>query len=143
MRGVFEGATVAIVGMAVTDFLQGAVTGFLPDLGGGGLVKIGVRLGLAYAVGAGAEKFGFGKYANLLAIGGAVGAAQDALRTFVGGGGLLFPSGQTAVLPPGRAMVPASMTGDDAGVNDIVYVDPNYGSLGEIVYAPNVPGLYQ
>jgi hypothetical protein len=120
--------------MALTDFIQNTlVASLLPDLSGAPLMRGGVRLLLAVGLGQGAKQFGFAKHANMLTIGGAIGAGQDVLRGFIGGGGLLFPAPQAA-MPAGRVMIPANMTGDDAGTGDIVYVDPNFNQLGEVVY---------
>ena len=120
------------VGMAVTDVVQGFVpSGLIP---GGAVVKIGVRLGLAWAVGAAAEKFGFAKYANLLAIGGAVGAFQDTFRLLFGG--MLTPApAPVPQLAPGQVILPADATGE---MGDIVY----YPGFGDIVYGPEGAGLY-
>jgi len=139
MFSIFEGAITAILGMAITDFVQNTlIASFLPDLSSTPVMKGGVRIALAAGVGMVADKFGFKKQANLLAIGGSVGGAQDILRGFIGGGGLLFPApAPMPALPPGKAMIPVDMTGDDAGTNDIVYVDPAFNQLGgfnDIVY---------
>ena len=143
MTGVFEGALTALLGMGITDFAQNTlVASFIPDLSGAPLMRALVRVGLALGVGKAAQMAGFGKHANLLAIGGAVGAGQDVLRSFIGGGGLLFPV-QQQQLPPGRAMVPAAMTGDDVGTSDIVYVDPNWNALGDIVLTDIPQGWFQ
>jgi hypothetical protein len=122
---------VAFAGMAVTDFLQSLV----PISIGGPWGKIGVRLATAYALGVGAERFGFAKYANLLAIGGAVGAAQDAFRLLMGGGGILTPNLPVVVGPPTQLAM-----ADPGGVGDIIY-GPD--GIGEIIYAPTNQGLYQ
>lgn len=122
--------------MAITDFAQGLV----PFAFGGALGKIAVRLGLAYALGVAAEKFPMTrKYANMLAVGGAVGAAQDAIRLFMGGG--LTASPVAGQLPAGRVALPASATGDDQGMGDIVGVLQGWGGLGEIV-GVNYPQAY-
>ncbi len=132
LTGVAQGAFVAFAGMALTDFIQGLV----PINFGGAWGRIGVRLGTAYLLGVGAEKFGFAKYANLLAIGGAVGAAQDAFRLLMGGGGVLSPAQPIVVGPPAQLAM-----ADPEGVGDIIYGPP--GTMGEIIYAPNQQGLYQ
>lgn len=137
--GLLGKAVTAVIGMSITNFVYNAVGAMVP----GGIVgKIGVKLGIAWGLGVGARKFGFAAHADMLAIGGAVSAGQDAFQYFVGGGGLLFPAPAPV---PGRVALPAAMTGDDAGygMSDIVTVPGNWGSLGEIVYAPNQPGLYQ
>jgi len=133
LKGVFEGMVVAGIGMAVTDVVQGFVpSSFLP---GGTVVKIGVRLGLAWAVGAAAEKFGFAKYANLLAIGGAVGAFQDTFRLLFGG--MLTPApAPVPQLAPGQVLLPAESTGE---FSDITY----FPGFGDITYGPQGAGLYQ
>lgn len=137
LKGIVESSIAAVAGMAITDFVQGLV----PIQFGGALGKIAVRLGLAYAIGVAAEKFPMTrKYATMLAVGGAVGAAQDAVRLFMGGGLLSAPQ-QSAQLPAGRAMIPASATGDDQGMGDIVGVPQGWGGLGEIV-GVNYPQAY-
>jgi len=118
--------------MALTDFVQGLV----PINFGGPWGRIGVRLGTAYLLGVGAEKFGFAKYANLLAIGGAVGAAQDAFRLLMGGGGVLSPAQPIVVGPPAQLAM-----ADPEGVGDIIMAPG--GGMGEIIYAPDQQGLYQ
>lgn len=136
LKGVFEGMIVAGIGMAITDVVQGFVPASM--LPGGAVAKIGVRLGLAWLVGAGAEKFGFAKYANLLAIGGAVGAFQDTFRLLFGG--MLAPAPapqQPLQLAPGQVMVPA---GADSDMGDITYFPQGFG---DITYAPNAQWLYE
>lgn len=126
--------------MTITDFAQGLV----PFAFGGALGKIAVRLGLAYALGLAAEKFPMTrKYATMLAVGGAVGAAQDAIRLFMGGG--LTASPQVAAGPQvaGRVAMPAGYTGDDQGMSDIVGVPQNWGGLGEIVGVSYPQGYFQ
>ena len=125
--------------MAITDFVQGMV----PFSFGGALGKIAVRLGLAYAIGAAAEKFPMTrKYATWLAVGGAVGAAQDAVRLFTSGGLVSAPA-SPGQLPNGRVAVPAYATGDSEGMGDIVGVPSNWGSLGEIVGTGYPANLFQ
>lgn len=131
LTGVVQGSFIAFAGMAVTDFIQGLV----PIQIGGPWGRIGVRLATAYALGIGAERFGFAKYANLLAIGGAVGAAQDAFRLLMGGGGVLTPSVPVVVGPPGQLQM-----ADPEGVGDIIY---GQGGMGEIVFGPSNQALYQ
>jgi hypothetical protein len=131
LTGVVQGSFIAFAGMALTDFIQGII----PINLGGPWGRIGVRLATAYALGVGAERFGFKQYANLLAIGGAVGAAQDAFRLLMGGGGVLQPAQPIVVGPPQQLAM-----ADPEGVGDIIY-GPT--SMGEIVYAPSDPGLYQ
>jgi len=134
LKGVFEGMVVAGVGMAITDVVQGLVPGGM--LPGGALAKIGIRLGLAWGVGALAEKVGFAKYANLLAIGGAVGAFQDVFRLLFGG--LLAPApAPVAQLAPGQVLLPVGATGD-GGMEDITYAP----GFGDITYAPQGSWLY-
>ena len=132
LTGVVQGAFVAFAGMALTDFIQGLV----PIRFGGPWGRIGVRLATAYALGIGAERFGFAKYANLLAIGGAVGAAQDGFRLLMGGGGVLSPAQPIVVGPPAQLAV-----ADPEGVGDIIMAPG--GGMGEIIYAPSNQGLYQ
>jgi hypothetical protein len=140
--GLLEQAITAIVGMSITDFAYGFVGGMNPA---GPVGQIGIKLGIAIGLRMAANKFGFSRSANMLAVGGAVSAGKDALNYFVGGGGLLFPSAAPA--PAGRQLVPVAMTGDDAGggqvLSDIVSVPPNWGNLGEIVSAPTWQGYYQ
>ena len=140
LKGIIEGSVAAVAGMAITDFVQGMV----PFSFGGALGKIAVRLGLAYAVGLAAERFGpTRKYATYLAIGGAVGAAQDAFRLFMGGGLTAAPAGAQQQLPNGRVALPAQFTGDDQGMSDIVGVPANWGGLGEIVGTSYPQGYFQ
>ena len=115
-------------GVIITDMLQG----FIPMQLGGAWGRIGARLGIAWLAGYVAEKAGFAKYAKLITIGGGIGAMQDAFRLVMGGGGVLAPSQPVVVGPPGQLTMGAG------GVEDIVY-----GPMGEIVFAPNIPGLYQ
>lgn len=139
LKGIIESSIAAVAGMAITDFAQGLV----PFAFGGALGKIAVRLGLAYALGVAAEKFPMTrKYANMLAVGGAVGAAQDAIRLFMGGGLTATPQvGAGGV--PGRVAMPAQFTGDDQGMSDIVGVPANWGGLGEIVGTNFPPSYFQ
>lgn len=133
LKGVFEGMVIAGIGMAITDVVQGLVPGGM--LPGGAVAKIGIRLGLAWGIGAAAEKFGFAKYANLLAIGGAVGAFQDTFRLLFGG--LLAPApAAPQQLAPGQVLLPAGATGD--GFEDITY----FPGFGDITYGPQGAGLY-
>jgi len=139
VTGIFEGALTAIIGMGITDYATGLVTGFFP-MGGNPLVGIGVKLGVAWGVGELARKFGFAKHAQLLAIGGAVSAGKDALSLAFGGGGILFPSAPVAVqTAPGQAMIPASMTGDNIGVSEIAFAP---AGMSEIAFAPAYPGAW-
>lgn len=138
LKGIVEGSVVAMAGMAITDFAQG----FVPFSFGGALGKIGVRFGLAYGLGMAAEKFGFAKYANLLAVGGAVGAAQDLFRLFMGGGQTLVAAAPAPQQVAGRVAVDARLTGDDEGMGDIVRVPANYNQLGDIVTVPQWSGYY-
>lgn len=128
LKGIVEGSLAAAAGAIITDFVQGMV----PFSFGGATGKIAIRLGLAYAIAMAAEKFApTRKYATWLGVGGAVGAAQDLFRLFMGGGLTAAPvAGQ---LPPGRVAIPAYATGDDQGMSDIVGVPQNWGGLGEIV----------
>lgn len=132
LTGVVQGSFIAFAGMALTDFVQGLI----PINFGGPWGRIGVRLATAYALGVGAERFGFAKYANLLAIGGAVGAAQDAFRILMGGGGVLAPAQPIVVGPPQQLQ----MGPDGAGIGDVIYAPEG---MGEIVLAPGDQGLYQ
>jgi hypothetical protein len=135
LKGVFEGMVIAGVGMAITDVVQGLVpSGMLP---GGAVAKIGVRLGLAWGIGALAEKFGFAKYANLLAIGGAVGAFQDTFRLLFGGMLAPAPVQQIPQLAPGQVLLPAGATGE--GFEDVTYFPQGFG---DITYGPQGQGLY-
>lgn len=117
--------------MALTDFIQGLV----PINFGGPWGRIGVRLATAYALGVGAERFGFKQYANLLAIGGAVGAAQDAFRLLMGGGGVLQPAQPIVVGPPAQMAM-----ADPEGVGDVIYAPTG---IGDVIYAPGDQRLYQ
>lgn len=140
LKGIVEGSLAAAVGAIITDFVQGMV----PFSFGGATGKIAVRLGFAYAIGIAAEKFGpTKKYATWLAIGGAVGAAQDLFRLFMGGGLMAAPPIATAQLPAGRVALPAYDTGDDQGMSDIVGVPQNWGGLGEIVGVSYPQGYFQ
>lgn len=139
--GVLSGATgllgqavTAVIGMSITNFIYNAVGAMVP----GGIVgKIGIKLGIAYGLGIAARKTGFASHANMLSVGGAVSAGQDAFQYFVGGGGLLFPSAAPAPAQvAGRVAIPASMTGDDQGVSDIVQVPAGWMGMGDIVNAP-------
>lgn len=139
LKGIVEGSLAAAAGAIITDFVQGMV----PFSFGGATGKIAVRLGLAYAIGMAAEKFApTRKYATWLAVGGAVGAAQDLFRLFMGGGLTAAPvaAGQ---LPAGRVALPAYATGDDQGMSDIVGVPQNWGGLGEIVGVSYPQGYFQ
>lgn len=132
--GLLEQAVTAIVGGTITDMVYGFVGGMNPA---GPLGQIGIKLGIAMGLRMAAQKFGFGKHANMLAVGGAVSAGKDALNYFVGGGGLLFPS--AAPLPAGRVLMPADTGGSgDPSMSDIVYADPRL--FGDVVYAN--PGLF-
>jgi len=84
--------------------------------------QIGIKLGIAIGLRMAANRFGFAKHANMLAIGGAVSAGQDALNYFVGGGGALFP----APVQAGRAAFPADTGMTNDGMQDIVYADPRF-----------------
>jgi hypothetical protein len=116
--GLLEQAITAIIGMGITNFAFGFVGSMNPA---GMAGQIGIKLGLAIGLKMAATKFGFSKYANMLAVGGAVSAGQDALNYFVGGGGALFPS--AVPVAAGRAAFPA-----DTGM-------PNDGSMADIGYA--------
>ena len=132
--GLLESAVTAIIGMGITNFAYGFVGGMNPA---GMVGQIGIKLGLAIGLRMAASKFGFAKHANLLAIGGAVSAGQDALNFFVGGGGALFPAPASAV--PGRAAFPADTgTAGSDGVSDIVYANPNL--FNDVAFAN--PGLF-
>ena len=131
--GLLENAITAIVGMGLTNFAYG----FVGSMNPAGMVgQIGIKLGIAIGLRVAANKFGFGKHANMLAIGGAVSAGQDALNYFVGGGGALFPAAAAAV--PGRAAFPADTGMVSDGVGDIVYANP--GLFNDVAYAN--PGLF-
>lgn len=129
LTGVVQGSVIAFAGMAATDFIQGLV----PISIGGPWGRIAVRLATAYALGMAAERFGYAKYANLLAIGGAVGAAQDGFRLLMGGGGVLTPTVPVVVGPPGQLQM-------DSEIGDIIYGPPG---MGEIIMAPGDQRLYQ
>lgn len=141
VTGIFEGALTAIIGMGVTDYATGLISGFLPT-GGNPIFGIGIKLGVAWGVGELAKKFGFARHAQLLAIGGAVSAGKDALSLAFGGGGILFPSApatQVVQTAPGQALIPASMTGDNVGVSEIAYAP---AGMSEIAFAPAYPGAW-
>jgi hypothetical protein len=114
--------------MGIVNFGYGFVGGMNPA---GMIGQIGIKLGLAIGLRMAANKFGFGKHANMLAIGGAVSAGQDALNYFVGGGGALFPAPVSVV--PGRAAFPADTGMVDVGQGDIVYGNP--GNFQDVAYA--------
>lgn len=138
LKGMIEGSMAAVAGMMITDFVQGMV----PFSFGGAIGKVAIRFGLAYAVGVAAEKFGpTRKYATWLAVGGAVGAAQDLFRLFMGGG--LTASPAQGQMRDGRVAVPAALTGDDQGMGDIVGVPAGWGGLGEIVGTNYPAGYFQ
>lgn len=142
VTGIFEGGVTAVVGMLITDTVYGFISGFLPN--SNPLLGIGAKLAIAWGTGEAARKFGFARYSNLLAIGGAVSAGKDALSYFFGGGGLLMPAPVQVAGRPGTALLPASMTADDGqGMNDIVVAPPGYGTLGDLSYAPGFQGYYQ
>lgn len=124
--GLLENAVTAIIGMGLTNFAYG----FVGSMNPAGMVgQIGIKLGLAIGLRMAANKFGFAKHANMLAIGGAVSAGQDALNYFVGGGGALFPSAAPVPVAAGRAAFPA----DTGGMEDIVYGNP--GNFADVSYA--------
>jgi hypothetical protein len=125
--GLLENAITGLVGAGITDFAYGFVGSMNPA---GMIGQVGIKLGIAMGIRMAANRFGFARHANMLAIGGAISAGKDFLNYAVGGGGILFPQ-PTAV--PGRAALPAAMTGDDVGMSDIVAVPSNWGQLGDIV----------
>ncbi len=132
--GLLENAVTAIIGMGLTNFAYGFVGGMNPA---GMVGQIGIKLGIAIGLRMAANKFGFGKHANMLAIGGAVSAGQDALNYFVGGGGALFPA---PAVPAGRAAFPADVgMPSEGGMQDIVYANP--ALFNDVAYSN--PALYQ
>src|SRR5262245_55709934 len=137
--GMLQKGLTAVVGMAVTNFAYGFVAGVNPA---GMVGQIGIKLGIAWGLGTVARRFGFSAQADMLTVGGVVSAGQDAFNFFIGGGGLFFPAAASA-LPPGRTAMPASMTGDDAGISDIVAVPQNWGGLGDIVGTSYPTGWFQ
>jgi len=124
----------AIIGMGITNFAYGFVAGMNPA---GMVGQIGIKLGLAIGLKMAASKFGFAAQANLLAIGGAVSAGQDALNFFVGGGGALFPA--PVPVAAGRAAFPVETGNAGDGMQDIVYANPSL--FNDVAYAN--PSLFQ
>lgn len=130
---LIENLAFAGLGAVATDVLYT----FVPQVGGGQLVQLGIKGAVAYGTGVVAKKF-FGvsdKHAEMIAIGGGVAVAKDAINGFV------LPTIQGVIGPRPVAVAPSAAPKTLKGLGDMVTVrrgayDPYYGStpgFGDIV----------
>lgn len=137
IKGILQTAIPVAAGVVLTDIATNFLQGFVPaGLLGGPWGAIGVRLGASYLLGMVGERFVTAQTANLMAAGGAAGAIQDAFRLLMAQvGGFLAPAQPVVV----GGVAPQPMAG---GMSDVVLVPDNWGSMGDVVLAPNDARMY-
>lgn len=112
-------------GVFLTDMAQGLI----PLSVSNPLARIGIRFGVAWGVGAVAGRFVGQSNAELLALGGMAGAAQDLIRLLWGGFSGVFGPAQQQQLPAGYTQQIDS--GDvQGGMGMITYATEGYEAIG-------------
>lgn len=113
-------------GVFLTDMAQGLI----PISVSNPLARIGIRFGVAWGVGAVAGRFVGAQNAELLALGGMAGAAQDLIRLLWGGfGGIFAPAPQTQMIA-----APMDQLGPGDGMGMITWLPEGADMLSDVVY---------
>lgn len=133
IRGLVKKSAIAAVGAMASN----ALSKFVPDQYKQGWTGVGVKLGVAYALGWAAERFVAREVAEMLAVGGAAAAAGDAINMLLGLAGFQLPQvsvSYQSALPaatPKAAIAPQAQTQPAPVMGDIVEVVGPFTEYGD------------